>query len=251
VSASIPVEHLDPFLAHPSDDACEHDLLAGEIAGLSSRLNCIPAGGCFRFHGDANTGVACIVFSGRGAIHADGLTHRVEDLTLFAARRTGAFSITAEDGTMRLLTLRVDLTEDDRREFDAREDRYPWIMPYSQCATYTERIKSSKTVNRTLLPENTFPRLCIGSVQTSGDDQVAAHKHPMLEQLFFGLKSNRCTVTADDAKVAFGRHDLLHIPLGSVHSVEVRSPDQMHYLWIDLFKDQAGMDYIAQEHKSQ
>jgi hypothetical protein len=70
----------------------------------------------------------------------------------------------------------------------------------------------------------------------------------MLEQLFFGLKGNSCSVFADDAYVFFGENVLLHIPLGSNHRVEVANLDKLHYIWIDLFRSNADMSWITQEH---
>jgi len=126
--------------------------------------------------------------------------------------------------------------------------KFPIFLSYSDCKTYKEKIKSEKTVSRTLLSEYTFPRLCIGSVETTGDDHVAAHRHPMLEQLFFGLQDNDCIVKADESEMEFKESVLLHIPLGSNHSVDVQKPKKLHYIWIDLFRERKGMDWITQEH---
>ena len=48
--------------------------------------------------------------------------------------------------------------------------------------------------------------------------------------------------------MAFGEGVLLHIPLGSRHGVEVHEPNKLHYIWIDLFRDREGMQWIVQEH---
>ena len=60
-----------------------------------------------------------------------------------------------------------------------------------------------------ILPEEVVPRLCMGSVSSTGPDKVAAHKHPMLEQLFFGLKGNEVLVYADGVPGSFHENDLL------------------------------------------
>lgn len=98
------------------------------------------------------------------------------------------------------------------------------------------------------MPEEIVPRLCIGSVMTSGPDKVAAHTHPMLEQLFFGLQGNDIEVFADEAKRRFIEGDLLHIPLGSMHGATVEAGKELHYIWIDLFNSMADMDYIKKHH---
>ena len=56
----------------------------------------------------------------------------------------------------------------------------------------------------------------------------------MLEQLFFGLPDNNCFVRADDDEIPFGENVLLHIPLGSNHSVRVEPGHKLHYLWLDV-----------------
>ena len=49
-------------------------------------------------------------------------------------------------------------------------------------------------------------------------------------------------------ELEFTEHILLHVPLGSTHGVTVHAPKTLHYIWIDLFKDKKGMDWIVQEH---
>ena len=99
-----------------------------------------------------------------------------------------------------------------------------------------------------ILPENIVPRLCIGSVETSGPDEVGAHTHPMLEQLFYGLKMNNCIVRADGIEAAFKENTLLHIPLGSRHGVVVEEGKILNYIWMDLFRSQEDMGYIRDNH---
>ena len=48
--------------------------------------------------------------------------------------------------------------------------------------------------------------------------------------------------------MTFFERQLLHIPLGSNHGVEVHEGKTLRYIWIDLFKHQKGMEWIAQEH---
>jgi hypothetical protein len=88
----------------------------------------------------------------------------------------------------------------------------------------------------------------MGSVKTTGPDMVQPHKHPMLEQLFYGLSENCCYVQADAHEQFFGGNTLLHIPLGSLHSVRVEEENILHYVWIDFFKEQKDMSYITNSH---
>ena len=84
----------------------------------------------------------------------------------------------------------------------------------------------------------------MGTVRTKGPDRVAPHDHPMLEQLFLGLSENNCTVYADDDHVDFPEHSILHIPLGSSHSVSVEKDEVMYYVWMDFFKDKKGEEWL-------
>jgi hypothetical protein len=70
----------------------------------------------------------------------------------------------------------------------------------------------------------------------------------MLEQLFFGLSGNDVVVSADSAEARLLGKELLHIPLGSRHGVTVEAGKELHYIWIDLFHSQEGMDYIRNTH---
>ena len=99
-----------------------------------------------------------------------------------------------------------------------------------------------------ILPEDIVPRVCIGTVETTGPDEVASHTHPMLEQLFLGLKGNEVRVSADSEITGFRENDLLHIPLGSDHGVKVAEGKALHYLWVDIFSDRSALDYMRDNH---
>ncbi len=84
----------------------------------------------------------------------------------------------------------------------------------------------------------------MGTVEAPGPDHVGAHEHGMLEQLFLGLTDNDVIVHADDASVAFPAYSILHIPLGSSHSVDVAEGDKMYYMWMDFFRDKKGEEWL-------
>jgi hypothetical protein len=56
-------------------------------------------------------------------------------------------------------------------------------------------------------------------------------------------------VHANENQAPFKEDVLLHIPLGSTHSVDVEEGKRLHYIWIDLFKDASGADWIEQAHE--
>lgn len=66
----------------------------------------------------------------------------------------------------------------------------------------------------------------------------------MLEQLFLGLSENSSTVYADDAQVDFPEYSLLHIPLGSSHSISFEKDKIMYYVWMDFFLDKKGEEWL-------
>jgi hypothetical protein len=251
MSSQIAIQGLSAILRCSRESALSVPVLPGAIDGLDTLFHAMAPGSSHVFTPLASHGRAMLITAGNGRIVASHRSLPINEIALFAPVHGEPLTAHAGDVQLEILELRVRLNGDDPAEFAANCHHYPWFAPYSECPTYRERIKSDKTVSRTLMPEHTFPRLCVGSVQTTGDDSVAAHEHPMLEQLFYGLKGNSCVVQADDATAAFGEDDLLHIPLGSSHGVAVSAPSELHYIWIDLFRDRSGMSWITQEHQQE
>ena len=148
------------------------------------------------------------------------------------------------------IIFRKSLDDEDRQVMvqDMKSHHALYIKPISDCQTYTEDIKSDKTVNRIILPEGMVPRFCMGSVQTAGPDEVKEHEHPMLDQLFFGLTDCNCTCYAENEKAVLTENTMLHIPLGSKHSVTVAEGQKLSYVWFDFFKSLEGQQYLNEHH---
>ena len=104
-------------------------------------------------------------------------------------------------------------------------------------------------MERELVRQRIVPGFCMGSVESFGYDKVAQHPHPMLDQFFFSFPENEVEVLIDDFRIPMGGDTLLHIPLGSNHGVEVREGRHMHYIWIDFFLGQEGLDRLDGSHK--
>ena len=172
----------------------------------------------------------------------------INEVVLFVPSVTEDIFISAENGNLGILEIVMELSENDLHYLKKQQSQFPYYITYSQCRQYKESIKSEKTINRILLPENIVPRFCMGSVETSGPDEVGAHSHPMLEQLFFGLANNNCIVRADSQETTFEENYLLHIPLGSVHGVRSEEGKTLNYIWMDFFRSQEDMDYITDSH---
>ncbi len=147
---------------------------------------------------------------------------------------------------LQALRVRHEVSAADRAELKkfAQNNAAPHVMKFSDCPKYGEAIKSSKTVSRTLLPENFVPRVAMGTVETTGPDQVGAHRHAMLEQLFLGLKDNDITVIADGMRANLAPLSILHIPTGSSHGAEVAAGNRLHYVWMDFFATKEGQEWL-------
>jgi quercetin dioxygenase-like cupin family protein len=78
---------------------------------------------------------------------------------------------------------------------------------------------------------------------------VAEHDHPMLDQLFLGLKGCRCHCYAGYDHALLEENMLLHIPLGEKHHVEVGDGDRLAYIWLDYFLTLEGQKYMNEQHQ--
>jgi hypothetical protein len=144
------------------------------------------------------------------------------------------------------LILRLALTPEDREDLAAHTNlnREAYLKTFKECTPYGEAIKSAKTESRTLLPKDIVPRMAVGTVETTGLDKVALHRHPMLEQCFLGLDGNDTAVVTDDIRTPLKAHQLFHIPLGSMHGAEVADGCKLHYIWLDFFQDRKGQERL-------
>lgn len=224
------------------------NVLKGQIPGLQSIHHLVLAGHPAEIRARKHQGHVFLLFDGAGSLRSGDGNWQIGEIALFIPRRGAAVTLTTEK-EWHCLEVIMEFLQADWLEMESHSAQYPYLLTYGGCQTYTEDIKSAKTVNRTLLPERTFPRLCIGSVETEGPDVVAEHQHPMLEQLFLGLKGNRVTVRADDQETPLDEFTLLHLPLGSRHGVRVDQGDKLHYVWIDAFKRSEDVSWITQAHR--
>lgn len=191
--------------------------------------------------------VVWLIVQGTGTMRTRGQAFPVEEETIARAPQGWDWRIEAAPGTaLRLLRVTRDLTSADMEELKkfAQFQAAPHVKRFKECTPYGEAIKSPKTVSRTLLPENYVPRMAMGTVETSGPDQVGAHRHPMLEQLFLGLRGNDITVSADADRANLTGYSILHIPLGSNHGAEVAGGRKLHYVWMDFFMDKSGQEWL-------
>ncbi len=185
---------------------------------------------------------------GKGNIIVANTNYEIVPETIFLPNIVKTITIkSAKNESLQYLKISSKLTTQDQldlKEFPAENTQKVYYAKFSDCQSYTEPIKSPNTISRTILPNKIIPRIAMGTVKTKGPDKVGAHEHPMLEQLFLGLSKNNCVVYADDAQTHFPQHSVLHIPLGSTHSVSVEKDEILHYVWMDFFLDKKGEEWL-------
>jgi len=189
-----------------------------------------------------------LFITGKGNVVTADSTYEIVPETILLPQDLKNMTIKAEENeTLHYLRITSLLTEQDRLDlanFPDENTKEVYYAKFIDCKSYTEPIKSPNTVSRTILPNKYIPRIAMGTVQTKGPDRVGFHEHPMLEQLFLGLTDNNSIVYADKAQVNFPEYSVLHIPLGSSHSVSVEANEEMYYVWMDFFRDAKGEEWL-------
>lgn len=225
-------------------------ILPGEIEGIKSVYYKLRKKEKLKILPDEDSINIFIFLDGKGKVLQKHHQSSFDEVALFVPAPKDEFLISSGDKDLFFLELILTLSPGDIHHLNKYRqiDKLPYFVAYPDARQYTESIKSIKTINRMLLPDDIVPRLCVGSVETTGPDKIDKHSHPMLEQLFLGLSGNYCVVEADNAQALFKEYDLLHIPLGSNHGVTVEKGNNLHYIWIDIFKSQEDMAYIKNNH---
>lgn len=250
MSIRIKAEKLNNKVLSCTGGITSQKLLVDEIPGVETNY-VIIAKGCEQTLISEGKRIRVVFFiAGLGNIKTGDRNFQLNEMSLFYPLLETPFTICASGKDIEYLEIIRELSEEDLTELSMGRNQDPLFVPYSECETYREAIKSEKTINRTIIKEGLIPRLCMGSVETEGPDVVGEHEHPMLEQYFYGLPDNNCFVRADHEEIPFEENTLLHIPLGSMHGARVEEGHRLHYLWIDLFRTQ-DMSYISSNHISE
>lgn len=136
-----------------------------------------------------------------------------------------------------ILEMRREVRDGDRELADEYKTQFPLIQVYRNSKQYRDPYKSDKTISRSCVDQRRIPRFAFGSVETYGPDSVASHDHPLLDQYFFSFPENEMDVLIDFEPVHMSGCELLYIPLGSMHGVDIREGEHCHYLWLDFYPD--------------
>jgi hypothetical protein len=245
----IAMQKLDLAAAGKAADAQVRatEVLTGEIQGVSTHLVSIRGPGQHIEPATADREVIWLFIAGKGTLQTKDMTYEIEGEAIARAPLGWSWQIDVPQGeVLHALRVRKFDSADDRQQLQKfpQNNQSPHVKKFSECPAYREAIKSPKTVSRTLLPENYVPRVAMGTVETTGPDTVGAHRHPMLEQLFLGLKDNDITITADEASAQLTSFAILHIPLGSNHGALVAEGKKLYYVWMDFFITKEGQDWL-------
>lgn len=246
-SQEIPIVHLKTQLKENTQQYAE-SILEKEIKGISVEHIVITDKNGIIDAAKAGYKTIYLFVKGIGNVIAEDTNYEIIPETILLPNIVKNITIKATGKeTLHYLKISSKLTAQDQldlKEFPAKNTQKVYYAKFSDCQSYTEPIKSPNTISRTILPNKYIPRIAMGTVQTKGPDKVGAHEHPMLEQLFLGLSQNNCMVYADDAKIDFPQYAVLHIPLGSNHSVSVEKDEMMYYVWMDFFLDKKGEEWL-------
>jgi quercetin dioxygenase-like cupin family protein len=222
-------------------------VLENEIKGIHIEHTVLAANSTLLDHSKDGYKSLYLFFKGNGHIHTANKNYTVLPETIFLPNILNQITINAGDNTLEYLKITSKLSNEDLKdlnEFPTENTQQVYFTKFEDCQSYTEPIKSPNTISRTILPNKIIPRIAMGTVKTKGPDKVGEHKHPMLEQLFLGLSENKCTVYADGAQQQLTAYSLLHIPLGSTHSVSVDEGETLYYVWMDFFLNKEGEEWL-------
>ena len=241
-----------PGLDKPDGYMVKNDTLPGEIEGLEMVYYAIKGERDITEAAQFDFYDVLLSLSGRAVLEVGERDYDFGPLAIVRIPYEGLYRIKIKkNDDFSFIRLRKILDKYDRQLISQHRQSHSsiYIKEIADCPAYTEDIKSSKTLNRMLLPEGLVPRFCMGSVETEGPDEVAEHEHPMLDQLFFGLDGCKCTCHADGEQTLLTENMMLHIPLGSKHSISVKAGDTLTYIWFDLFLTLEGQKYMSEQHQ--
>lgn len=223
-------------------------MLPGAIPGAVVNLRTLAPGETLSVEPQTDKAFIFLTVDGEFSFSAGGSALSVSGRYVFIPSYSQSAEFKAGTRT-RILEILWDIPEDGREEWKNPQREFPYVQEYVTSTQYRDKNKSDKTISREMVRQRIVPGFCMGSVESYGYDKVAQHPHPMLDQFFFSFPENDVDVLIDDFKVPMKGDTLLHIPLGSNHGVEVLDGRHMHYIWIDFFLGQAGLDRLDSSHK--
>ena len=224
-------------------------MCVGEIPGTTVFHVTIPAGQAVTYPRDDAHYQIFVLMEGACEMETTGRKELFDYRVTFVPAPEEAMTLTAKENTQ-LLKILWDITEEDVGLRADYNPQFPLIIPYAEAIQYVDPNKSPKTISRMMIPHKIIPRFAIGSVESYGYDFVKPHSHPMLDQFFFSFAENNMSLIINGEHIPMGGNEIVHIPLGADHGVEVTGTDHLHYMWIDFLPDNAaGLKRLDERHK--
>lgn len=224
-------------------------MVVGEIPGAATNHVTVPTGKMFVLEADETHYHIFILIEGVCTVESGNVTAEFSERVTFVPAPEDTLTLTAKTNTQ-LLEIIWNITEEDIKLRSDYGTTFPHIQPYATSIQYVDRNKSPKTISRMMIPHKIIPRFSIGSVESYGYDYVKPHTHPMLDQFFFSFPENQMDLIINGEKIPMAGNEIVHIPLGADHGVEVTNTDHMHYMWIDFMPDnKAGLERLESSHK--
>ena len=246
-SAEIQQQRFD-MTSPPPGKSFTEQILKGEIPEVETTHVALAGPGSYSDSTDADHALVLLFLSGKGELEFQGEKHEIVPETIAMPIDMEKLTVNVPNGeALHFLIVRKAYNAQDRVDmpnYGNRREGGIYVRKFTDCEAYKEAIKSPKTVSRTVLPAQYIPRVAMGTVETAGPDEVGAHRHPMLDQLFLALAENDVVVTADDTHARLREFTLLHIPLGSLHGVKVDSDRKLYYMWMDFFLTKEGEEWL-------
>ncbi len=239
----------DPAMSLPAaSDRFEEILLPGEIPEITVHHVILKGPYTEMVVRDTAQDDIFLFIAGNGRLISADSSYEIVPESIAIPFGELKISIEAPTGEeLHYLHIQKPISPEDRFQmasFPEENRAQVYFRQFKECVAYTEPIKSPNTISRTVLPKDHIARVAMGTVQATGPDEVGAHEHPMLEQLFLGLADNNVTVIADGSEEQLTEFELLHIPRGSSHGVRVETGEHMYYMWMDFFQTKEGEEWL-------
>lgn len=222
----------------------EKSMLPGEIEGVSVINYTLPRQQELIFENSKKHISIFFLLDGEACFVADGNHYEYAEKAVFAALPQTTVCVHAISDCS-FLKINWDMNEYDFADLENNKESFPYTKAYNDSQQYRDFFKSEKTVSRAIIPQAIIPRFAMGSVETSADDLIGQHAHPLLDQFFFSFPENDMYLLIDSCIFPMKGSTLVHIPLGSNHGVIALNSQRVHYLWLDFTPQELKDDAVA------
>ncbi len=228
--------------------AASRALCGRDIAGASPFDHSLPAGASLDLTPDGAYHIL-ILIEGEAVFTTAGQAYAWTERAVFIPAPDADCRVEAKTA-VHLLEIRWQIREGDAEMAREYGTVFPYQVSYARSRQYRDPYKSDKTISRVMVEQRTIPRFAMGSVESWGPDFVLSHAHPSLDQFFVSFPENDMFVLIDYEPFRMRGNEMLHIPLGSMHGVDVTEKKHLHYLWIDFMVSDDSLHQLDTLHKN-